>query len=251
MVLQQKEAYNQYPRCRCGTKIPAGYKLCPACTERQILSNNNQGRQTVANKNSGLVIALIVVILVGLAVAVAGYFLINSDNTERQPHGNGTQNDPATVVDGPETEPEPEVNTVSSYKVVFSDTPNRLMSWDQAKREASSEGGQIVCVNSYEEFLEVCRIADEAELYMFWLGARRGSGQSWENARWLDGSQLDFTKWLANEPSYSFEGEEERYLMAVKNGDEWYFNDSFGDVTDVYDIERYQYRIACIVEIKE
>ena len=237
----------------CGVKVPHGYKFCPACTEKHISKTKEPEIKTTKNNNTGVIVAILVVLIIGVVAVIAGYILLNPDKQETYVEdtvgGGGGGSIPAVSINEDES-PAEEKETVSTYNVIFSDNPYRLMSWAEANRKASRMGGQIVCVNSYEEFTEVCKIAEDAGLYMFWLGARRKNMQDWEDARWVDGSPITYTNWLENEPSYFFEDEEERYLMAIKNGGKWYFNDSFEDVSNVYDIEKYRDKLACIVEIE-
>lgn len=127
-----------------------------------------------------------------------------------------------------------EVETVvltphSTYEVIKSND-----TWTQANSEALSYGGELVSINSADEFRKVCQLADDKGIKVFWAGARRYS-YSWDNEDWLDGSPMDYTHWLKGEPSYtSEEGYDETYLMVFKVGNEWYFNDAENDVSQYY-----------------
>ncbi len=107
--------------------------------------------------------------------------------------------------------------------------------WFDAKTAARAEGGYLVSINDAEEFRKVCEIADSQGVSVFWVGASRTPGRSWDYATWEDGSDLDYTEWFPGEPSeISEEGEEELYLMIFKVDGKWYFNDAESDVSQYY-----------------
>ncbi|MBQ6907034.1 MAG: TPM domain-containing protein [Clostridia bacterium] len=120
--------------------------------------------------------------------------------------------------------------TISTYSVIKSD-----VTWYDAERYAKNDGGHLVCINDYNEFNKVCSLADEKNIKVFWVGANRNYGETWNNAKWEDGKEIEFSQWYSGEPSYnSEEGNEEEYLMVFKVDGTWYFNDAENDVTKYY-----------------
>lgn len=141
-----------------------------------------------------------------------------------------------------ETESEEEEKE-STYRVYKEDT-----TWTEAYNSAKDLNGDLICINSAEEFEKACKLAEANKMNVFWLGSKRSSNtQQWTDALWSDGTDLDFTKWLPGEPTYvDEEGTPEIYLLAFKVGEDWYFNDAPNDVTRFY-----SGKIGYIVEIEE
>lgn len=104
------------------------------------------------------------------------------------------------------------------------------ITWEEAKVKAENMGGHLACINSEEEFDELCQMADAAGIRVLWIGARK-YGEYWTNARWVDGEQMTYTKWLPGEPTnYDEYGNSENYLVILKRNGEWYFNDEINDI---------------------
>ena len=130
----------------------------------------------------------------------------------------------------------------SVYHFVKSDAD-----WYDARSGAYQNGGYLLSINDYEEFEKACRLADDAGVIAFWVGASRSSFQSWYDIKWEDGQDFDYAKWLPNEPSGTTEeGDEELYLLVFKVKGEWYYNDAPCDVS-----EYYSGKMGYIVEIEE
>lgn len=132
--------------------------------------------------------------------------------------------------DIPADPPEPQTPKISTYSVQKSD-----MTWHQAYNSAINSGGKLVCINDRAEFDKVCRMAEQYNINVFWIGAKRNYNDSWNGVKWIDGSDMNFAYWYPNEPSYvTATGEDEEYLMVFRVNGVWYFNDSVNDVSQVY-----------------
>ena len=118
-------------------------------------------------------------------------------------------------------------NYESYYDIVKKD-----ITWEEAYAEASSYGGELASIHSYNEFEEICNLADQYDLKVVWVGAYREDYENWEDVYWIDGTEMSFTHWYDGEPSYNYDGIEEQYLMIFKVGDTWYFNDSENDISN-------------------
>lgn len=107
--------------------------------------------------------------------------------------------------------------------------------WYEANQLALEKGGHLVYINDQEEFELVCQFADENNISVFWVGAKRNPSDSWSNTAWGDGEEITYINWFSGEPTYYAEdGESEDYLMVFKVSGVWYFNDSINDVAQYY-----------------
>ena len=122
--------------------------------------------------------------------------------------------------------PAPKGSTYMAYK---SDA-----GWEAANSNAYYSGGHLVYINSADEFKKVCNLAYNNGIKGFWVGAKRGYSQTWNDTRWNDGSYMNFVKWYYTEPSYRSEGIEECYLMVFYVDGVWYFNDAPESVSQYY-----------------
>ncbi len=260
----------------CGKPIPFGYTVCEDCMRRYAGTDARATRAKSGNK--ALLIVLIIVLILGIASVGVWAFVLKKDvpTAEKKDDKKQTQTTNKEK-DGKSSEEEIENNNNdvseddelsnkdrnkekgkdndktkkdSSYSVVYSDSSNGIITWESAKYKADSMGGHLVSINSREEFEKVCNIADNNGLVIFWLGVKRDYGESWSNVYWEDGTRMTYTKWLPGEPSYTEDGVEERYLMALKRNGVWYFNDAMGDISHAYG-SNYAYKIAGIVEIED
>lgn len=182
----------------------------------------------------GIVIILVALaVIVGVGIGFAVSYMNNNKQEAVSPVERATEPSLSAL---DKSEPNAEVSTDmieivhTSYKAVKSDDK-----WTDANSQAIKSGGELVSINSEEEFEEVCKLAEEEGIKVFWASAKRYSSDLWEDTLWSDGSDITFTHWLAGEPSYtSEEGEDEKYLMVFKVGDKWYFNDAQNDVSSYY-----------------
>ena len=116
------------------------------------------------------------------------------------------------------------------YEVCLSD-----ITWENANIEAAKKGGKLVCINSKEEFNEVCSLAEKNGIEVCWVGMHRHKYQDWNNVKWDDGSDVNYIKWYRGEPTYyTYNGIEETCMVVLKRNGEWYFNDEANDVSSDY-----------------
>lgn len=132
----------------------------------------------------------------------------------------------------PTTAPPAEPVYVSTYEVVAGD-----LSWHEAKLACEERGGTLVCINSAEEFQEICGYAESSGLRYLWLGACLYSAEDeWTNATWLSGEPWTFEAWYPGEPSKEdADGTKEYYLClwnAKYENEEigWTMNDQRSDI---------------------
>jgi hypothetical protein len=133
-------------------------------------------------------------------------------------------------------------------EIVVPNFNDSIITWTTAAHNARNSGGELASINSFEEFEKITAEADANGLIFLWIGAKRNESQLWEDAKWLDGTKMEFTKWLDKEPSYESDGEQECYLMLIKVGEEWYFNDTSNDITKFYNSEYYFSKSGYAVE---
>lgn len=183
----------------------------------------------------GIVIVFVVLaVIVGAGIGFAMSYMKSNKQEAASPVESATEPYFDSALD--EAAPKAEVSTDlieivhTSYKAVKSDDK-----WTDANLQALKSGGKLVSINSPEEFDNVCSLAEEEDIKVFWVGAKRDSSDLWEDALWSDGSGFTFTRWFKGEPTYTSEdGEDEKYLMVFKVGDKWYFNDAQNDVSHYY-----------------
>lgn len=239
--------------CRkCGSQMNAGFssgnQYSPAPkTEVPSMGSwqEDLGLDPVKFSNRRLLLILILVLVV--ALAVAAFFLVpkiqksmaeRKQDTYTEQQNNGETGNDGTEQNGGIVEEE----KVSTYAVYASDA-----SWLEASRNARNQGDYLVCINSREEFEEVCAMADARNLKVFWVGAKRTSSENWDDVEWADGKKITYTHWFDGEPTYySEDGEDENYLMVFNVNGTWYYNDAINDVSKYY-----AGKMGYIVETKE
>ena len=179
------------------------------------------------DKPSGAVVFLIILlVLIFFSIIAVSVFLLY-DKFVAQPQNVDTiivsgQNRIIEEIIDPDTLPAmtdngdtstgeyPENAFNKTYSVVKSD-----MSWTQANLNSR---GTLVSIDSETEFTEVCRLAEDNDLIVFWVSP-----------------DSTYQYWYKNEPSFvNEEGEPEHYLMVFKVNGNWYFNDSVNDVSEYY-----------------
>ena len=238
----------------CGKPVPLGYKMCPECMNLHITEKSAPRKK---KSYAWLIILLSVLILLVGAVAVGfGTGIIptmisdlgaeeteieenrndeeladENSGEEEKNNGNGTENDAENKQNGTSIESKPK-ETVC--EIVVPELSDSIITWSNAAYNAKKIGGELASINSREEFDKITADANEKNLVILWVGAQRKDGQMWEDVKWLDGTEMSFTKWLDKEPSYESDGEKEYYLMLVKIGQNWYFNDTADDITSYY-----------------
>ena len=229
----------------CGCSVADGYKLCPQCSERSRMKNSSFNRNIIILLS--IIIAVAVVTLASLIVLKANgvIFTSSDDQTVEETQ---TNNEPEYE----EEKEKPVKNPVKTYSVYKTFYP---VTWESARELASEQGGHIAVANSEEEFNRLCAEADKQGLVIFWMGIKR-TGEDWNDVYCLDGSEyLPYANWLVTkngrEPSLSYKGVQERYLMALKSGGKWYFNDAPNDISADYPGNNYRNKIAFIIEKEE
>lgn len=229
--IEEDVAFCNYCGAAMGTETPPA----PYLYERTMLPEEK-------SKGKGMVIALVSIVCVLLIVCIvlAVYLFSNKDNSVN----NGNENDTSQQQDQsdntePQEEEKPKVSTYQLFK--------RDYTWVEANSSALQMGGNLVCVNSAEEFNQVCAMADAQNLKMFWMGASIDYvEQSWSGIKWKNGDDMTYTKWFAGEPSGYDKGTPELYLMAFKVKGVWYFNDGANDTS-----AHYSGKMGYIVEFEE
>lgn len=203
---------------------------------REVFSYINN----INNKKSGSKSAILVLLIASLAVIPFSFMAVNNESVE-VPEKPGISQ-PETPEPPEPVPPEPEPPKKSSYSVIVED-----ITWEDAAKKARDMGGYLVCINDAEEYEKVYKLAENSNLISVWLGGCNTS-LSWDNAKWLDGTKITYTRWLEGEPSGrdSETDEREYYLMMFKVNGEWYYNDCVNDVTKYY-----KGKIGYIVEIEE
>ncbi len=145
-----------------------------------------------------------------------------------------------------------EVTTTQRQKQKVSryEAYHEMLTWDQACARAENMGGHLVCINDADEFNEVCQIAYSNGFTVFWLGAYRQDGESWDDVSWINGEDITYTSWYPGEPSYydNDTGVNETRLMVFKTQKYgWCFNDGPNSLAGAYKAEK----VGFIVEYEE
>lgn len=191
-------------------------------------------------KGKGTVIALsIIAALLLVACLLLGWYIFAEKDNGTDTSESDTSSEQQNGGSEEEVQTETEKPKVSTYSVKVTNT-----SWSSANALSMQNGGHLVYVNSYDEFVQVCNLADSAGIKVFWMGACRSSASdSWYDVTWNNGESLTYTKWYPGEPSYSEDGVPEKYLMAFKVKGVWYFNDAIEDVSAYYTAKQMGYII--------
>ena len=224
---QFREEYqygNQYQRNDTGMYYSGGYSSYP--------KKNN-------NKTLLVILIILMVILISFVSAFSYFAFIKPDNMEdktEESAGTEQESEESPTVETPppddkdedeeeeeeeETEETAEPSVGNFYEIYKSD-----VTWEKANSIANSYGGHLLYINNQSEFEMACNMADENNLKIFWIGARRGINDYWSDTGWLDGTSMSFTSWYENEPSYECDGEVEDCLMVFKKDGVWAYNDS-------------------------
>ena len=227
------------------TDFSAGYVEAPIKTKK---------------KSRAVVWVVIIILLLLLSGgAVAGYLIYDATQSTETP--TETKADNSDKQDNPDTpeaqedsgeEPAGPAEEIEHKEAEQKETIHKVykkdITWTNANSMVSAINAKLVSVNSEEEFAEICNMADSKGLCAFWMGASRPANSSnWNNVKWADGTSFTYTKWLENEPSINDkDGNPERYLLALKVGESWYFNDAPNDISEFYPGQ-----IGYIVEIEE
>ena len=110
------------------------------------------------------------------------------------------------------------------------------LSWTEAQKACNQLGGHLAVVRSSQDLAEIAALAEARGLTRIWVGCQRVQGQLvWENE-----AEVDYYNWLPGEPTVwdSYDNVPENYLMLVREGSTWYYNDNrndpAGDYPDFY-----------------
>lgn len=142
----------------------------------------------------------------------------------------GTQADPSAadaalvVSSGPKTVVKREYTVVS-----------QPLSFHDAQDYCESQGGQLACVHSAEEYQQVLDAANASGLKVLWLGGvRHGNGRDAGAFDWLDGEGRtdQFSDWASGEPNN--DGGNEGYLAMFNVSGEWDWYDTPSSFDGVY-----------------
>ncbi|MDO5477558.1 MAG: zinc-ribbon domain-containing protein [Clostridia bacterium] len=217
----------------CGTQLDDNATFCGGCGTRcEAQAPKPSGQKIGAATLVPIIVSVVCVVLVAAMFFSSGYFNKNDVETEEIEEAIETEALEVTeepIPEPPAPVPEPVKPASSYYRVYRSD-----VGWETANYNAYSQNGRLVSINSSEEFNRVCSLADNNGLKVFWVGARRAASDSWNSARWNDGSYMSIGRWYTNEPSYRSEGIEECYLMVFKVNGVWYYNDAPNEVSQYY-----------------
>ena len=197
--------------------------------------NGNNGNKTLIAVIIGATAAILLVVILALTIVVPQILGILSDKEDDQIYVEETATPESEWVE-PTSDPTPipEPTKEPEYGPQYTVYKTNI-TWNEANQYALRQGGYLVCINSAQEFNKVCALADAKGIKVFWAGAKRGLYDDWFDTYWHDGEQMYFTNWLSGEPTYySEDGEEERYLMIFKVGNDWYYNDAINDVSQYY-----------------
>lgn len=94
---------------------------------------------------------------------------------------------------------------------------NQDMTADQAHASCISKGGVLAKINNDIENAEALNIAESAGMWKFWIGISRiGPGSSIENFQWRDGTSVEYTNWLHDEPNFH---KNKEHCAVIGNGD--------------------------------
>ncbi|MEY8391610.1 BspA family leucine-rich repeat surface protein [Lachnospiraceae bacterium 45-W7] len=121
------------------------------------------------------------------------------------------------------------------------------VTWKEAYDDCIARGGYLAQINSEKEWETITNAITENnhQNYHFYLGGRRsrtGTEYYWineenefeGNALNPGGTEWSATHWMANEPSFFSDNEEEMYMNLICYEGEFLFNDVAGDITKYY-----------------
>lgn len=275
----------------CGMKLEEGSVFCPECGTRQIdadMPGNYSGAQSktgggleedfntdisdeseledfemdmpdeseqkTEGKGKGLIAGIILIIVLGIAFGVGGFFVyqkisssdsketeVVKEETEKEAAGNSekkkteeTNADKNKDGEGSKTdednegkaeEQKPKEKTyIHEYTVV-----QGIRTWSDAKAYCEIQGGHLATVVSQEEYDQITAKADETGCVVLWLGAERmGDGEF----AWVTGEEFSFDVWASGEPNN--DGGNENYLGMMKIQGIWSMYDMPNDVSAYY-----------------
>ena len=110
------------------------------------------------------------------------------------------------------------------------------LSWTEAREACYQLGGHLAVVRNSEDLAQIAALAEAKGLTRIWVGCRRVQGQ----LVWETEAEVDYYNWLPGEPTVwdSYDNVPEDYLMLVREGSTWYYNDNrndpAGDYPDFY-----------------
>lgn len=272
----------------CGKMIPDDSSFCPVCGEKldgeETINEKNGGIDSGHKKgNTGKIVVLF---LLGIIILATGagmvYFMKQANETsldekvlegktekekiqeqlEKDTQNTGENEQDNTTeekAEQPDTKEEnqydPTEGGIHRYEYVVAD-----VTWNQAFTECISKGGHLVRINSQEEYDYILNelSSKQLEKIQFFIGGRRDSGSNayyWTNEKGeLYGEQINTesywcnSEWLNGEPSFSDNGNEEKYLdlLYYKKSGKWTWNDAPDDILAV--VPEFSGRIGYICE---
>ncbi|MCR5664729.1 MAG: hypothetical protein K6G17_07660 [Oscillospiraceae bacterium] len=151
------------------------------------------------------------------------------------------QTTPETVETTPDPTPEPTpVPLEHSYHVFVDD-----VDWVEARDRSVNAGGYLVVIDDKAEFDRVTALLDEQGVTFAWVGCRRIEG----DLKWVKETNGGYIVWADDEPSYSWAGVAEDYIMLTKDSGEWRYNDINRDPFEYY-YYTYTGRVAYVIEFE-
>jgi len=173
-------------------------------------------------KKKGKARPVLIVITLCLALAAAALLYKAFGEDDSAPPS------PSFVLPSAEVTPTPTPSTtpmIDVYTSSFSVSAGDL-SWENAEKLCVEAGGHLAAIRSIDEYNQICALADESGLKYLWIGCYRDVNG---NYAWLNEGGSDY-QWASGEPSLSYKGQPENYIMLVKQSDgTWLYNDNFMD----------------------
>lgn len=106
---------------------------------------------------------------------------------------------------------------------------SQRMTWAEARAACEEKGGYLATVTSEEEYRRILEQAEASDRTVLWLGAARGSDNSFE---WISGETFSYAPWLSGEPNN--EGGDEDYLVMFLVNGQWVWADVPEDLSPYY-----------------
>ncbi|ACV23258.1 Serine/threonine-protein kinase PrkC [Slackia heliotrinireducens] len=127
---------------------------------------------------------------------------------------------------------------VHTYEVI-----SEAMTWEDAKAYCESQGGYLATITSAEENDKVKAAVAATDRKVFWIGAKRGSGDAFE---WVSGEAFSYNDWAAGEPNDDQGIEDYSAILITPEGAmAWY--DVPNDVSEFYKSDK----LAFVMEKEE
>ena len=139
--------------------------------------------------------------------------------------------DPSFPTPPPSYEPapseQPAEKTESTYEIYKED-----LSWTEAQARCVALGGHLAVISDEEEYNKIVELARNNGVPRLWIGLHRENGTN----VWETDEDVSFYPWdvAAGEPSFSYDGVNEDYVMLWNNNGGWYYNDSCNDPATDY-----------------